>query len=209
MRRLAAAVNVTVRALYHHVDDRQDVIDGVARLLVAGLPEHDFDVDDWRGSIRGVFRDAREAYRRHPRALLIGMEEQVTPAGVEAERILSPEWMLAYFVRIGLPLPDALALRMQLLTQVLGFVLSVDYPADRASPAQRERLLDPVPSAWLAAFPELTAPTVRAAAARPALTPDEAFEHIIDTIIRGLEPRIGQTMDDEAQQRPPEDEENS
>lgn len=191
MRRLAAELDVTVRALYHHVSDRQEVIDGVARLLVAQLPKHRFDPDDWRESIRRMFREAREVYRRHPRAVLIGIDERVSIAGVEPERLLAPERMIAFLREIGLSLPEALALQTQLLTQVLGFVLSIDYSFDRADEKSRERMLDPVPGVWLDAYPDLPVPHMREAAAAPPIDSDAMFEQVLDGIVLSVEARLG------------------
>ncbi|MFT3660247.1 MAG: TetR family transcriptional regulator [Gordonia sp. (in: high G+C Gram-positive bacteria)] len=90
MRRLAAELDVTVRALYNVVADRQEVVDLTAARMVENLPDHDYDARDWRRSVRRMYREARAAYRAFPRATLVSLDETITPTEVPERRILSP-----------------------------------------------------------------------------------------------------------------------
>lgn len=187
MRRLAAEIGVTVRALYNVVADRQEVVDLAAARLMDMLPDHEFDPADWRASVRRMYRESRAAYRAVPRATLISLDETVTPAEVPVKRLLSPERMLAFFVAIGLSLPDALAVRGAFLIEVFGFVMLIDYRYDRSDDAYRKLHAQPVPQPWLDAHPEVDAPHARAATALPHRTPDDSFEVIIDRAIVYIE----------------------
>ena len=100
--RLARALDVTPRALYNHVRDRQDVVDAVAALMMQEIPVPHLDPAHWRDSLRAACREARDAYRRFPRALLIVLDETLTPAGVDPNRVVLAERMLGFFVDIGL-----------------------------------------------------------------------------------------------------------
>lgn len=180
MRRLAAELGVTVRALYNVVADRQEVVDLAAGCLIELLPEHDFDAADWADSVRRMYREARAAYRRAPRATLISLDETVTPGMVPVERVLAAEQVLAFLVATGLSLEDALRVRAQFLVDVFGFVLLIDYRYDRSDEFTRTLMSQPVPEPWLEAHPDVAAPFSRAAVHAAAGTPDELFESMIE-----------------------------
>ena len=188
MRRLADELGVTVRALYFYVQDRQEVVDLAAKLLQQQSPERRLDPADWRASLRLMCHEARAHYRRHPRALLISLDETVTLDGVDAARIADTEALLGFLRALGLDLPDALAIRTQLLIDLFGFALLVDYRHDRADPSQRPALGAAVPAGWLAAHPEIDAPNTRDAAAEP-VSSDDQFDQIVDNLIAAIERR--------------------
>lgn len=187
MHRLARELDVTPRALYNHVHDRQEVVDGVAALMMQELPEPALDPDDWRSSLRETYRKAREAYRRFPRALLISLDETVTAGEVSPKRILLAEDMLRFFVDIGLSLEQAIAVRGAFLIDVFGFVITIDYRYDTSGEEVREAITQPVPSVWLAARAEVPAPLSHQAASLPASSSDAMFETFIDLRIRAIE----------------------
>src|SRR5690625_110189 len=91
MQRLARELDVTPRALYNHVRDRQEVIDLTAGVMLGELPMPTFDAEDWRDALREAYREAREVYRQHPRALLISLDETITPGEVPLARFALTE----------------------------------------------------------------------------------------------------------------------
>lgn len=186
MNQLARDLGVTAKALYNHVRDRQDLVDAVAARLLQELPDPELDRSDWQESLRAAYRQAREAYRRFPRAILISLDETVTATRLDPARILLAEHMLQFFVDIGLSLERAVAARSAFLVDVFGFVLSVDYRYDRADAPVRAALAQPVPAAWLAALPETPAPLASAAAALTPPTSDEMFAAFVDLRIAGI-----------------------
>ncbi|MFF2087434.1 TetR/AcrR family transcriptional regulator [Nocardia sp. NPDC058176] len=187
MRRLATEIGVTVRALYNVVADRQEVVDLAAARLMELLPVHEFDTDDWQGTVRRVYREARAAYRSVPRATLISLDETVTPSEVPVKRIIQPERFLAFLVAIGLSLENALAVRGFFLVEVFGFTLLVDYRYDRSDEQIRQMMFHPVPRPWLAAHPEVDAPLSRQVAAQPAGTADDLFAALVERAIHTIE----------------------
>ncbi|MET7639189.1 TetR family transcriptional regulator [Streptomyces sp. NPDC005438] len=190
MRRLAAELKVTPRALYNCVRDRQEVVDLTARLMMERLPRHTFDPDDWRGTLRRVYRDTRNAYREAPRATLISLDETVTPQELHPGRLLRSEELLAFLHTIGLDLQDAVAVRGRLLLDVFAFVLLVDYRYDRVDEPLRRQMQQPVPTPWLDAHPELDLPHSRAAADLPVLSSDEQFERFVDDALLVVEAKL-------------------
>ncbi|GED98490.1 TetR/AcrR family transcriptional regulator [Gordonia crocea] len=189
MRRVAAELGVTVRALYNVVADRQEVVDLVAAQMLDALPVHDFGRDDWRETVRQMYHDARAVYRTFPRATLISLDETVTPTEVPVKRMLAPEQELAFLVGLGLTLDEALAVRGAFLVEVFGFVMLLDYRYDRADDTTREMLGQPVPLAWLDTKPEVDAPLARAAAER-RYTPDDLFEQLVDRAVGAIERKL-------------------
>lgn len=72
MRRLAAELGVEAMSLYHHVANKEALLDGVVEAVtdevvvaVAGLEGPD-PADDWRGAMRARILAARSVMLRHP-----------------------------------------------------------------------------------------------------------------------------------------------
>jgi AcrR family transcriptional regulator len=193
MHRLARELGVTPRALYNHVADRQEVIDLVAAELLRQLPEHAFDQEDWRGTLRAAYAEAREVYRRHPRATLISLDETVTATSIDPRRLTSAERMLEFFVGIGLSLEQAVDARTAFLLDVFAFSILVDYRYDRSPEPVRAELERPVPTAWLDTLPEVEAPNARAASGLPGRSSEGMFEAFVEMRIAGVEQMLGAT----------------
>ncbi|MFI7001752.1 TetR/AcrR family transcriptional regulator C-terminal domain-containing protein [Nocardia sp. NPDC050175] len=80
MRRLAQTLGVEAMSLYNHVTNKDDLLDGIADLVVAemGVPEIG---GDWQAAMRARATAAHEALLRHPWANgLIGTRLNVGPA---------------------------------------------------------------------------------------------------------------------------------
>jgi AcrR family transcriptional regulator len=80
MRKLAQKVGVEAMSLYNHVKNKDDVLDGIADLVVG-----EFEVPEvgksWKAEMRKRAISAREVLLRHPWAtLLIGTRINVGPA---------------------------------------------------------------------------------------------------------------------------------
>ena len=65
MRRLGQALAVDPMALYRHVRDKDDLLDGLRDLVLGEIPAVDPD-PDWRAAMRRQTLGAREIMRRHP-----------------------------------------------------------------------------------------------------------------------------------------------
>lgn len=80
MRKLAQTLGVEAMSLYNHVTNKDDLLDGIADLVVAemGVPEVGAD---WKAAMRARAIAAHEALLRHPWANgLIGTRLNVGPA---------------------------------------------------------------------------------------------------------------------------------
>jgi AcrR family transcriptional regulator len=77
MRKLAQELGVEAMSLYHHVANKNDILDGLVD-VVFGEIELPLDEADWRAAMRRRAISAREALRRHPWAIGL-MESRSTP----------------------------------------------------------------------------------------------------------------------------------
>ena len=77
MRKLAQELGVEAMSLYHHVDSKDDILDGIVD-VVFGEIELPAGEADWKGAMRRRAVSAREALRRHPWATAL-MESRSTP----------------------------------------------------------------------------------------------------------------------------------
>jgi AcrR family transcriptional regulator len=187
MHGLARELGVTTRALYNHVRDRQEVVDLAAQRMVEGLPQTQWDASRWRESLREGYEEARAAYRRIPRAVLVSLDETVIPSEVPAARFLLAESMLTFFTDIGLSLEWALAMRGAFLSDVFAHALLIDYRYDRGSEAVREAMGQPIPAGWLEAQRDVDAPLSRGVASLPSPTNDDMFAAVVDLRIAAIE----------------------
>ena len=65
MRRLGQALGVEAMALYRHVRDKDELLDGAVDTVVGEI-EHPAPSDDWRGGLRNLALAARAVMLRHP-----------------------------------------------------------------------------------------------------------------------------------------------
>lgn len=77
MRRLARKLDAGAMSLYHHVDNKEELLDGMVDLVFAEihLPE---SPGDWQAAMRAMALSSREVLARHPWAITL-MESRTTP----------------------------------------------------------------------------------------------------------------------------------
>ncbi|HMQ28417.1 MAG TPA: TetR/AcrR family transcriptional regulator [Acidimicrobiales bacterium] len=80
MRKVAAELGVEAMSLYHHVANKDDLLDGMVDAVMAEFEVPD-EAEDWRDALRHRCRSARAALRRHPWAL--GLIESRTSPGLD------------------------------------------------------------------------------------------------------------------------------
>ncbi|MGL5927986.1 MAG: TetR/AcrR family transcriptional regulator [Dermatophilaceae bacterium] len=67
MRRLAETLNVVPMALYKHVADKDDLLDGMVATLIGDLPVvEEKRANQWRTTVRETIRGARAVVTTHP-----------------------------------------------------------------------------------------------------------------------------------------------
>ena len=77
MRRLAQELGVEAMSLYHHVSNKNDILDGMVDLVFAEI-ELPAGTGAWKSELRKRTRSARAALNRHPWAIAL-MESRVAP----------------------------------------------------------------------------------------------------------------------------------
>lgn len=100
MRRLAQALGVEAMSLYHHVKNKDEILDGMVELVFAEI-ELPRPEDDWKAGVRRRCRSAREVLGRHHWALAV-MESRASPG---PNNLTHHDAMLGCFMRAGFSLP--------------------------------------------------------------------------------------------------------
>jgi AcrR family transcriptional regulator len=77
MRRLAAELGVVPMALYKHVANKEELLDGMLDVVVGEIEPPRADTD-WKTAVRDRILSARRALRRHPWASRV-MESRTSP----------------------------------------------------------------------------------------------------------------------------------
>ncbi len=65
MRKLASELNVEAMSLYNHIDNKDDILAGIADLVFAEVEIPSAESGDWDQRLRSVSETAREALSRH------------------------------------------------------------------------------------------------------------------------------------------------
>jgi TetR/AcrR family tetracycline transcriptional repressor len=176
MRRLADELGVTPMALYNHVRDKQDLLQGIAANL---LDQVNFSSDDpdWRGRIRAGFRELRRACLAHSGAIRVMEAVEVAPLSIFG--LL--EVTLAALDEIGMSAEVA----MRSFTLLSNFTLGlVSYELRGPFKA-----LDPVEARHAHRFGDAGFVHTERVAAFDNWDFDRAFEFGLNVIISGLEQR--------------------
>jgi AcrR family transcriptional regulator len=165
MRRLGAALGVEAMSLYHHVRNKDELVDGLAALLLRRVPVAK-PTQPWPDAVRAFATGVRKAAAAHPAAFaLVGMRPvsadiAVRPAGSLVTRLheagFSPEGAVAAFRLV------AIFARGFALAEIAGFTLAEASPATVASSA-----LAPFTDALTAGH-------------------DSAFENALDIVVSGI-----------------------
>jgi len=180
MRRLAARLRASPMALYNHVSSKRDLLQGIARGLIARV---DFSCQnpDWRERIRACFRALRNACLAHPRAVHLIETIETLPAS-----IFEPmEITTAALGQIGADPQDALR----------GYFLLTNFTLGQLSYEVRGPFagIDPIMALRSGKIDRSAFPDIEQAASIGAWDFECAFEFGISAILAGLEQRLIKT----------------
>jgi AcrR family transcriptional regulator len=118
MRRLGQELRVQAMSLYKHVANKDDILDGIADLIVGDFEVPAGDVD-WRTAIRRSAVSAHQVLLGHPWASgLIESRVNVGPA-----RLRYLEGVIGTLSAAGFPMPSVVRVIMTLDSYTYGFVL--------------------------------------------------------------------------------------
>jgi AcrR family transcriptional regulator len=145
MRRLGRELGVEAMSLYHHVPNKDDVLDGMADAIMEeiGVPQG----ADWKEAMGARARSAREVFIRHPWA--IGLVETRRSPGPATLR--HADAVIGTLRDAGFSLALALHAHILLDSYSYGFALqetSLPVATDAESDAFAEEMLDVMGQAY-------------------------------------------------------------
>ena len=180
MRRIAREVGVEAMSLYHHVDDKEDLLDGVCEHVMAGFdfPE---PVDDWAENCRRGARAWRRLLQAHPAVMRLFAEQRGPVRSIDSMRPM--EFALRLLRGAGLSDRDTAQAFHAFGGYIQGFVMmelgSIAGGSDEAHLKAHAELAAALPGEFEA--------LVAVAPYFAECDADEQFEFGLDLLIRGLE----------------------
>jgi AcrR family transcriptional regulator len=179
MRKLAGELQVEAMSLYNHVDNKDDLLDGMIEFVAAEI-EHPTEVGDWKATIRRRAISAHDALLRHPwSSSLWASRMNVGPA-----RMRHMDAMLRELREAGFA-PGLLDVAFHTLeNHIIGHALQASsFPFDAEDlPALSAQYLESFPAAD---YPDLAA-HIHHHREQPASVVS-SFEFGLDAILDGLE----------------------
>ncbi|MET9340073.1 TetR/AcrR family transcriptional regulator [Nonomuraea sp. NPDC003804] len=184
MRRVAQELGVEAMSLYHHVPNKDAILDGVVDMVFAAIELPGVECDDWRDAIRARASSARAVLSQHSWAL--GLMDSRRDPGPATLRHLDA--VLGVLREAGFTLPMAAHAVSLIDSYVGGFVLQeanlpVTTPNDVEDVAGG--ILEQLPAGT---FPYLTEMIVEHAL-RPGYDHSSEFGYGLDLILDALEAR--------------------
>jgi AcrR family transcriptional regulator len=182
MRSLARELGVQPMSLYHHVANKEEIIDGVVDVVFAQIrfPADDLD---WKRAMRLRADSARAVFRSHPWA--IGLVETRTSPGLAT--LQHHDAVIGNLRRAGFSVPMAAHAFALLDSYTFGFALQeASLPFDGDNVAE-------VASAMIAQFPSDLFPHLAEMAAEHVMQPGydfgDEFGYGLELILEGLDSR--------------------
>jgi AcrR family transcriptional regulator len=135
MRKLAQKLGVVPMALYKHVANKEQLLDGIVDVVVSEIAPPDPTLD-WKRAVRARILSARAALLRHPWARRV-MESKATPTPVVLDYI---ESTIAIFVAGGLSVDLTHHALHALGSRIFGFTQELYNDSQSADPTPPEVL---------------------------------------------------------------------
>lgn len=182
MRRLGRRLGVEAMSLYNHVEDKDDILDGIVELIATEFEVPD-GATDWKSSIRGSAISVHEVLLRHPWASSV--IESRARAGSARLRLLDA--LIGILAGAGFPMPMVIRTLIALDSHTYGFTLQEQawpFPSEMA-PEIAAALADDLPAD--------TYPNVASMLRFVTTTPPGSlvdFEFGLDSLLDGLERRL-------------------
>jgi AcrR family transcriptional regulator len=181
MRKLAEALGVEAMSLYHHVANKDDILDGMVESVFAeiDLPEAGAD---WKTTMRQRAASLRAALTRHPWAISI-MESRSSPGPATLRH---HDAVLGYCRRAGFSIEMAAHAFSLIDSYVYGFVLQeVNLPFDDTD-ALEEMVGKIMPDLSTDEYPYLAELTTEHVL-RPGYAYGDEFDFGLGLVLDGLE----------------------
>jgi AcrR family transcriptional regulator len=179
MRGLADRLGVAPNALYSHVHDKADLIDGLVDELYAGLDPVLDPSDDWSGQLAALGQAIREHLLAHPAVVPLALQQP----GLGPHGLRLGETIYNVLRPVGFSDQAVVGTVYALLTYILGFVALEAPRADQRSSDEFVRRL----RAFYAALPPRQFPNhVELAPLLARFSTDDQFQFGLRTFLTGL-----------------------
>ena len=186
MRKLADALDVKPMSLYHHVANKEAILDGMVDVVFSEIDPPPTDLP-WRDAMAHRCRSAREVLRRHPWATPL-MESRTSPG---EPTLAHHDAVLACLIGAGLPMPLVAHAYAVLDAFVYGFAIQeASLPFDGSDDLAdfAEELITPIADH----FPNLAAFTAQHVL-QPGYDFGDSFEFGLAVVLDGLEAAAART----------------
>ena len=191
MRRIAREVGVEAMSLYHHVEDKDDILDGICERVMAEFrfPE---PTDDWSENCRRAARAWRQLLKTHPNVMRLFAEQRGPVRSVDSMRPM--EFALRLLRQAGISDRDTAQAFHAFGGYIQGYVMmelgSIPGGSDEAQLKMQAEVAAALPDEF---------PTLREVLPHFAeCDADEQFEFGLDLLIRGLEARVSSASEPSA-----------
>jgi AcrR family transcriptional regulator len=157
MRRLATELKVEAMSIYHHLANKDAILDGLVERIAGEILEESASVtiepsDDWRDDVRARSLAARRVMMRHPWAPSLITSRRAIPMEIQAVF----EAALAAMIRGGLSYRIAHRGMHALSSMILGFVNEpFSPPAEGAAGGDAEVEVDALSPEMIAAMADV------------------------------------------------------
>lgn len=196
MRRVAREVGVEAMSLYHHVRDKEDLLDAICSLV---MQEFRFPDEDrpWVEVARDGAREWRRVLRDHPNVMAVWAERQQPMTDLEA--FLPMEFALRVISRAGIDERAAVQVFNVIGGYIMGVVMMEVGAMFSASTTRGDRSVDLHGKPGAADIPPML-PADRLpylVASLPYLAdcdPDEQFEYGLDLLLTGIQAKAITTI---------------
>ncbi|MEM9033584.1 MAG: TetR/AcrR family transcriptional regulator [Actinomycetota bacterium] len=186
MRKLGEAVGVEAMSLYHHVANKDDLLDGMVDHIYAQVPVP--EGDDWRAAIRKRMLDLRSVLLQHRWAVGL-LDSRTTPGPAN---LLHHDAVLGCFRRNGFPLPLAAHAYAVIDAYLYGFVLQELALPFEGTDETQEVAGEMLDREGMAAFPHLIEMATDHVM-QPGYDFADEFEYGLELILDGLQRRLDET----------------
>ncbi len=183
MRRLAQELGVEAMSLYHHVSNKNDILDGMVDLVFAQI-ELPAGSGDWKKEMRKRTHSARAALNRHPWA--IGLMESRSAPGMAT--LQHHDAVLGSLRKGGLSITLTAHAYSMIDAYLYGFVLQeIQLPFDtedsKATQEMTRAIFEKIPEGVLPNLAEFTMKHVL----KPGYSYAKEFDFGLELILDGLE----------------------
>ena len=181
MRKLAEELGVEAMSLYHHVANKEEILDGMVDMVFAeiDLPRSDMD---WKAAMRERATSVRAALRRHPWSVSI-MESRTSPGPATLRH---HDAVIGCCRAAGFSLPMTAHAFSMIDSYIFGFVMQeVNLPFDNGDDLQDlAASMEPLFAAG--SYPHFIE-FVTGHALQPGYAYGDEFDFGLDLILDGLE----------------------